>query len=185
MNNSVPLALGATMLCCTLAVAGVHTYAAGRAQRLALEDRLSGGGALHTAAGRVRRFAAVDRRLRRTRLGRTIHLTPLGDRTGPDSGRVLHVRRRGRRRAVAAGSRRTGPLLRPDRRAGDDLGRGDLPQLATPETHRGVHQPTPGRGPPAGQRHGGRPGPAYVTGDGGGGAGGPGGRGTCRAWPTS
>lgn len=74
MNNSVPLALGATMLCCTLAVAGVHTYATGRAQRQALEDRLSGGGALHTAAGRVRRFATVDRRLRRTRLGRTIHL---------------------------------------------------------------------------------------------------------------
>ncbi|NEA62530.1 type II secretion system F family protein [Streptomyces sp. SID12488] len=74
MNNSVPLTLGATMLCCTLAVAGVHTYAAGRAQRQALEDRLAGGGALHTAVGRVRRFATVDRRLRRTRLGREIHL---------------------------------------------------------------------------------------------------------------
>jgi tight adherence protein B len=74
VNNAVPLALGATMLCGTLAVAGVHTYASGRAQRQALVDRLSGGGPLRTAAGRARRFAAVDRRLRRTRLGRTIHL---------------------------------------------------------------------------------------------------------------
>lgn len=39
-----------------------------------LVDRLSGGGPLRTAAGRARRFAAVDRRLRRTRLGRTIQL---------------------------------------------------------------------------------------------------------------
>ncbi|PSM39513.1 hypothetical protein C6Y14_31510 [Streptomyces dioscori] len=62
------------MLCGTLAVAGVHTYASGRAQRQALVDRLSGGGPLRTAAGRARRFAAVDRRLRRTRLGRTIQL---------------------------------------------------------------------------------------------------------------
>ncbi|MFH8464490.1 type II secretion system F family protein [Streptomyces sp. NPDC017991] len=62
------------MLCGTLAVAGVHTYASGRAQRQALVDRLSGGGPLRTAAGRARRFAAVDRRLRRTGLGRTIQL---------------------------------------------------------------------------------------------------------------
>ncbi|WP_435222331.1 type II secretion system F family protein [Streptomyces sp. Tue6028] len=74
MNNPAVLALGATVLCGTLAVAGVHTYASGRAQRQALVDRLSGGGPLRTAAGRVRRFAGIDRRLRRTRLGRTIHL---------------------------------------------------------------------------------------------------------------
>ncbi|MFG3583715.1 type II secretion system F family protein [Streptomyces sp. NPDC047990] len=74
MNNPAVLALGATVLCGTLAVAGVHTYASGRAQRQALVDRLSGGGPLRSAAGRVRRFAAVDRRLRRTRLGRGIHL---------------------------------------------------------------------------------------------------------------
>ncbi|MCX4905780.1 type II secretion system F family protein [Streptomyces sp. NBC_00878] len=74
MNNPALLALGGTVLCGTLAVAGVHTYASGRAQRQALVDRLSGGGPLRTAAGRARRFAAVDRRLRRTRLGRTIHL---------------------------------------------------------------------------------------------------------------
>ncbi|MFD1273969.1 hypothetical protein ACFQ51_26660 [Streptomyces kaempferi] len=44
MNNSAVLALGATVLCGTLAVAGVHTYASGRAQRQALVDRLAGGG---------------------------------------------------------------------------------------------------------------------------------------------
>ncbi|MFC9848817.1 type II secretion system F family protein [Streptomyces sp. NPDC060223] len=74
MNNPALLALGATVLCGTLAVAGVHAYAAGRAQRQALVDRLSGAGPLRSAAGRVRRFAGIDRRLRRTRIGRTIHI---------------------------------------------------------------------------------------------------------------
>ncbi|MFF4209996.1 type II secretion system F family protein [Streptomyces sp. NPDC001796] len=76
MNDPALLALGATVLTGTLAVAGVHSYASGRAQRRALVDRLSGtaGGPIRTAAGRVRRFAAVDRRLRRTRLGRAIHM---------------------------------------------------------------------------------------------------------------
>lgn len=74
MNNPALLALGATVLTGTFAVGGVHIYVSGRAQRLALEDRLAGGGPLHATAGRVRRFAAVDRRLRRTRLGRTIQL---------------------------------------------------------------------------------------------------------------
>ncbi|KPH97470.1 Type II secretion system F domain-containing protein [Actinobacteria bacterium OK074] len=74
MTDLALLALGATILCCTLAVAGVHVYAAGRAQRQALVERLSGRSAIRTAAGRVRRFAGVDRRLRRTRLGREIHL---------------------------------------------------------------------------------------------------------------
>ncbi|MEU1039012.1 type II secretion system F family protein [Streptomyces sp. NPDC005907] len=73
MNNPALLTLGATVLCGTLAVAGVHAYAAGRAQRRALEDRLSGGSVRDTA-GRARRFTGIDRRLRRTRLGRTIHL---------------------------------------------------------------------------------------------------------------
>lgn len=74
MNDPALLALGGTLLGGTLAVAGVHTYASGRAQRRDLLDRLSGGGAPHTAGGRARHFAGVDRRLRRTRLGRTIHL---------------------------------------------------------------------------------------------------------------
>ncbi|WP_405924141.1 type II secretion system F family protein [Streptomyces sp. NBC_00035] len=73
-NNPALLALGATILCGTLAVAGIHSYASGRAQRQALVDRLAGTGPLRTAAGRVRRFAGIDRRVRRTRIGRTIHL---------------------------------------------------------------------------------------------------------------
>lgn len=74
MNDPALLALGGTVLGGTLAVAGVHSYASGRAQRQALVDRLAGGGPLRTASGRVRRFAGIDRRLRRTRLGRTIQL---------------------------------------------------------------------------------------------------------------
>ncbi|WP_326720917.1 type II secretion system F family protein [Streptomyces sp. NBC_00243] len=73
-NNPALLALGATILCGTLAVAGIHSFASGRAQRQALVDRLAGTGPLRTAAGRVRRFAGIDRRVRRTRIGRTIHL---------------------------------------------------------------------------------------------------------------
>ncbi|MER6087272.1 type II secretion system F family protein [Streptomyces bluensis] len=74
MNNPALLALGATVLCGTLAVAGVHTFASGRAQRQALVDRLSGTAPARTLGGRVRRFTSIDRRLRRTRLGRTITL---------------------------------------------------------------------------------------------------------------
>ncbi|MFF7141528.1 type II secretion system F family protein [Streptomyces nodosus] len=77
MNDPALLALGATVLAGTLALAGAHLYASGRAQRRALVDRLSGGGAPGpgpTVTGRVRRFTALDRRLRRTRLGRTLHM---------------------------------------------------------------------------------------------------------------
>lgn len=76
MNSPALLALGGTLLTGTLAVAGIHAYASGRAQRQALVDRLSGSTTepVRTASGRVRRFTAVDRRLRRTRLGRTLQL---------------------------------------------------------------------------------------------------------------
>ncbi|MEV1023824.1 type II secretion system F family protein [Streptomyces sp. NPDC050264] len=76
MTNPALIALGATVLTCALAVAGVHVYATGRAQRRALVDRLDGygGGSAGPAGGRARRFAAIDRRLRRTRLGRAVHL---------------------------------------------------------------------------------------------------------------
>ncbi|WP_320774092.1 type II secretion system F family protein [Streptomyces sp. CRN 30] len=73
-TNATLLALGATVLCLALAIAGVHTYASGRAQRQALADRIAGTAPALTAGGRVRRFRAVDRRLRRTRLGRAVHL---------------------------------------------------------------------------------------------------------------
>jgi len=76
MNDPALLALGATVLTGTLTVAGVHTYGSGRAQRQTLVDRLSGTatGPARTASGRVRRFTSVDRRVRRTRLGRTVQL---------------------------------------------------------------------------------------------------------------
>ncbi|MFI7097798.1 type II secretion system F family protein [Streptomyces sp. NPDC050161] len=64
-------AVGATLLCGALAVAGIRTYAAGRAQRQAVVDRLADERGL-PVAGRGRRFRSVDRALRRTRYGRRI-----------------------------------------------------------------------------------------------------------------
>ncbi|MYW64830.1 hypothetical protein GTY65_12245 [Streptomyces sp. SID8379] len=77
MTNPALIALGATVLTCVVAIAGVHVYASGRAQRQALVDRLDdypAGGYAGGAGGRTRRFTAVDRRLRRTRLGRALQL---------------------------------------------------------------------------------------------------------------
>ncbi|CAM5282185.1 type II secretion system F family protein [Streptomyces fumanus] len=64
---------GITLLTCVLAVAGVHSYAAGRAQRQALVDRLTAAGHV-PGTGRRRRFPGLDRRLRRTRLGKKLEL---------------------------------------------------------------------------------------------------------------
>lgn len=73
MDRLAQLALGATLLAGVLAVAGVHTFAAGRAQRQELLDRLSSTtGEIALPDGRRRNFAAVDRRLRGTGLGRRI-----------------------------------------------------------------------------------------------------------------
>ncbi|ESP97978.1 type II secretion system F protein [Streptomyces sp. GBA 94-10 4N24] len=69
MTDPTRLALGAALL---LAVAGIHVYASGRAQRQALVDRLSATAA--PPAGRGRRFTGIDRRVRRTRLGRDLSL---------------------------------------------------------------------------------------------------------------
>ncbi|HEX5568098.1 MAG TPA: type II secretion system F family protein [Streptomyces sp.] len=68
MDNLALPAIGATLLGGVLAVAGVHAYSSGRAQRQALIDRLSRTGQI-ADAGRRRRFHGVDRRLRRTGLG--------------------------------------------------------------------------------------------------------------------
>lgn len=71
MNSPALLAIGSTLFCGVLAVAGIHVYASGRAQREALVDRLSSTG--HPPTGlRARRFTGVDRRLRRTAVGRRI-----------------------------------------------------------------------------------------------------------------
>ncbi|MET9466825.1 type II secretion system F family protein [Streptomyces sp. NPDC006544] len=73
MNPYVSLTLAATLLACLFVVWGVHAYSKGHAQRAALIDRLSASGAPEPL-GRVRRFRSLDRRLRRTRLGRRIEL---------------------------------------------------------------------------------------------------------------
>ncbi|MEU4141972.1 type II secretion system F family protein [Streptomyces parvulus] len=73
LDTLVTLTTGITLLTCVLAVVGLHAYAAGRAQRAALVDRLSATGQI-PLAGRRRRFPTLDRRLRRTRLGRNLEL---------------------------------------------------------------------------------------------------------------
>ncbi|MEB8340053.1 type II secretion system F family protein [Streptomyces endophyticus] len=78
MTTPVLLALLATVLACVLAIAAAHVLSSGRARRQDLVDRLdaypAGGAPAAGAGGRARRFAAIDRRLRRTRLGRWVHL---------------------------------------------------------------------------------------------------------------
>jgi tight adherence protein B len=73
LQTLVTLTTGATLLTCVLAVVGVHFYAKGRAQRAALVDRLSSAGQVQYT-GRRRHFRDLDRRLRRTRLGRGLEL---------------------------------------------------------------------------------------------------------------
>ncbi|WP_431987487.1 type II secretion system F family protein [Streptomyces parvulus] len=73
LDTLVTLTTGITLLTCVLAVVGLHAYTAGRAQRAALVDRLSATGQI-PLAGRRRRFPTLDRRLRRTRLGRNLEL---------------------------------------------------------------------------------------------------------------
>lgn len=73
MTPPALLAVGATLLCGLLAIAGVRTYAAGRAQRQAVVDRLADERAL-PPSGRRRRFPSVDRTLRATRFGRRLEL---------------------------------------------------------------------------------------------------------------
>ncbi|MET7734696.1 type II secretion system F family protein [Streptomyces sp. NPDC005402] len=73
LQTLVTLTIGATLLTCAVAVVGVHFYARGRAQRAALVDRLSAAGQV-PYTGRRRHFRDLDRRLRRTRLGRELEL---------------------------------------------------------------------------------------------------------------
>ncbi|MFJ9827612.1 type II secretion system F family protein [Streptomyces sp. NPDC101160] len=77
--NPTWLTAGVALVCCVLAVVGIQLYASGAAQRSALIARLSqtaGEGADGTGAGgrRRRRFRGVDRRVRRTTLGRKLEL---------------------------------------------------------------------------------------------------------------
>ncbi|MEV5435610.1 type II secretion system F family protein [Streptomyces sp. NPDC052682] len=73
LHSLITLTTGITLLTCVLAVVGVHSYAAGRAQRQALVDRLASTGP-SAASGRPRHFRGLDRRLRRTKLGSKLEL---------------------------------------------------------------------------------------------------------------
>ncbi|MFD9502069.1 type II secretion system F family protein [Streptomyces sp. NPDC060035] len=72
MDNLAPLTIGVTLLFCVLGVMGLHTYHSGKSQREALVDRLSATGQIDL--GPHRRFRGLDRRLRRTKLGKRIEL---------------------------------------------------------------------------------------------------------------
>ncbi|KUH39282.1 MULTISPECIES: type II secretion system F family protein [Streptomyces] len=71
MDNLPLLTLGVTLLAGLLAVVGVHSYAAGRAQQKALVARMTHTGPV-PIAGRGRRFPRLDRRLRATGAGRRL-----------------------------------------------------------------------------------------------------------------
>ncbi|MEE1804236.1 type II secretion system F family protein [Streptomyces sp. JV176] len=73
MNNLVLPTIGVTLLCCLFGVMGVHAYAAGKSQRQALVDRLSTTGQI-PIVGRHRRFNGLDRRLRKTKIGKKLEL---------------------------------------------------------------------------------------------------------------
>ncbi|WP_328357853.1 type II secretion system F family protein [Streptomyces sp. NBC_00457] len=72
LDNLVTLTTGITLLTCVLFVVGLHSYAAGRAQRAALVERLSAAG--QVPVGRRRRFRNLDRRVRRTKVGKDLEL---------------------------------------------------------------------------------------------------------------
>ncbi|MGW1880844.1 type II secretion system F family protein [Streptomyces sp. NPDC001970] len=71
MDNLAQLTIGATLLFCVLATAGLHTYVSGKAQREALVHRLSSTQQV-PAVGRRRRFQGVDRRLKGTSFGKKV-----------------------------------------------------------------------------------------------------------------
>ncbi|MCK8435435.1 hypothetical protein G3I77_21170 [Streptomyces sp. D2-8] len=73
LQQLITLTTGITLLTCVLAVVGLHSYASGKAQRQALVDRLSATGQI-PVAGRRRNFRGIDRRLRRTKLGKKLEL---------------------------------------------------------------------------------------------------------------
>ncbi|MGW1226922.1 type II secretion system F family protein [Streptomyces sp. NPDC002530] len=71
MDNLPLLTIGVTLFAGLFAVIGVHIFTSGKAQQQELVDRMSHTGQM-TIGGRNRRFRGVDRRLRRTRLGKRI-----------------------------------------------------------------------------------------------------------------
>jgi tight adherence protein B len=73
MDTTAQLALGAFLLAGALAVAAVMAFASGRAQKKALVERLTAEAVgQEPPEDRRRAFTVVDKRLRRTRLGRLV-----------------------------------------------------------------------------------------------------------------
>ncbi|MGW0864039.1 type II secretion system F family protein [Streptomyces sp. NPDC002611] len=73
LHTLITLTTGITLLTCVLAVVGLHSWATGKAQRQALVDRLTATGQV-PVGGRRRHFPNLDRRLRRTGLGKKMEL---------------------------------------------------------------------------------------------------------------
>jgi tight adherence protein B len=73
MDTFALLTIGATLLCGVFAVMGVHAYASGQAQRQELVSRLSQTGQIPVVRRR-RRFAGVDRRIKKTKFGKRVEL---------------------------------------------------------------------------------------------------------------
>ncbi|WP_435282222.1 type II secretion system F family protein [Streptomyces koelreuteriae] len=73
LHTLITLTTGITLLTCVLAVVGLHSWATGKAQRQALVDRLTAAGQV-PVGGRRRHFPNLDRRLRRTGLGKKLEL---------------------------------------------------------------------------------------------------------------
>ncbi|WP_406061711.1 type II secretion system F family protein [Streptomyces sp. NBC_01077] len=74
MTDPFWLTAGVTLLACVLGITGVQLYASGARRHAALVARLDESGAPEAAGRRRRRFRGVDRRVRRTALGRKLEL---------------------------------------------------------------------------------------------------------------
>ncbi|ALO10764.1 Putative integral membrane protein [Streptomyces venezuelae] len=68
------LTLGVALLCCVLGIVGVQLYASGARRHAALVARLDETGEPETTGRRRRHFRGIDRRVRRTNLGRKLEL---------------------------------------------------------------------------------------------------------------
>ncbi|MEU3748704.1 MULTISPECIES: type II secretion system F family protein [Streptomyces] len=68
------LTIGVALLCCVLAVTGVQVYASGARRHAALVARLDETADPETTGRRRRYFRGIDRRVRRTALGRKLEL---------------------------------------------------------------------------------------------------------------
>ncbi|WP_335939123.1 type II secretion system F family protein [Streptomyces sp. PTD5-9] len=73
MTNLPLLTIGVTLLAGVTGVVGLHAYSGGKADSDALVDRLSRTGPV-AESGRRRRFRGIDKRLRRTGLGKKLEL---------------------------------------------------------------------------------------------------------------